>query len=307
MSKSQLRGPSRRTFILVSLAPVVVALIAAIVVIVSRVNGTLDIAVPLSTLLIVAGVLASAGVWIAFSLNARLRRQRDEAYEAGSLSERAAHRRFIARLDHELKNPVTAIRAALETEPVQSPGLGVAANQAGRLATLIGELRSLSSLETSEIERMPVDIESVIRDEAQSFEEDLAARGTPRAIHVQVPAAPWPLPHVLGDGDLLAVAIRNLLVNAAKYSDEGSRIEVRGAEDGGFVMVEVADTGWGIAESELPQVWDELWRSDQVRRVEGSGLGLSLVRVVAERHGGDVAIRSVVGSGTSVRIRVPIS
>ncbi|WP_416445887.1 sensor histidine kinase [Leucobacter sp. HNU] len=71
------------------------------------------------------------------------------------------------------------------------------------------------------------------------------------------------------------------------------------------MVVEVADTGWGIPEAEQAHVWDELWRGDRARRVEGSGLGLSLVRIVAERHGGDVAVRSRAGSGTSVRVRIP--
>ena len=89
---------------------------------------------------------------------------------------------------------------------------------------------------------------------------------------------------MLGDADLLAVAVRNLLVNAAKYSDQGARIEVRGAEDAGIVVIEVADTGWGITAEDLPQVWDELWRSSDARKVEGSGLGLSLVRVAWRRR-----------------------
>lgn len=166
-------------------------------------------------------------------------------------------------------------------------------------------LRSLAALEASEIERVPVDLAAVVRDEVDAFGADLVARGLERTINVQLPTAPWPLPTVLGDADLLAVAVRNLLVNAAKYSDQGARIEVRGAEDAGIVVIEVADTGWGITAEDLPQVWDELWRSSDARKVEGSGLGLSLVRVVAEQHGGGVSIRSIAGSGTSVRLQLP--
>ena len=152
---------------------------------------------------------------------------------------------------------------------------------------------------------MPVDLAAVVRDEVDAFGADLVARGLERTINVQLPTAPWPLPTVLGDADLLAVAVRNLLVNAAKYSNQGARIEVRGAEDAGIVVIEVADTGWGITAENLPQVWDELWRSSDARKVEGSGLGLSLVRVVAEQHGGGVSIRSIAGSGTSVRLQLP--
>ncbi|PII85582.1 hypothetical protein BMH32_12745 [Leucobacter sp. OLJS4] len=271
----------------------------------ARVNGSLDMTAPLATVLIVTGALLSAGIWAGLGVRSALRTREEQGVAAGAQREREAHRRFVARLDHELKNPVTAIRAALELDPDPSPSLGVAAAQAGRLANLIGELRSLSALETSAIERVPVDLAAVVRDETAAFSEDLEVRSARRDIRVQLPAAPWPLPSVAGDADLLAVVVRNLLVNAAKYSDPDARIEIRGSEDSGFVVVEVADTGWGIPEVEQAHVWDELWRGDRARRVEGSGLGLSLVRIVAERHGGDVAVRSREGSGTSVRVRIP--
>lgn len=289
-------------------APTVVAVALACWVLLAGRNGVFTVEVPLGTVLVSTGVLLSLGIWAVGAARGRRRAAEARAFAAGAQREHEAHLRFVARLDHELKNPVTAIRAALEAEPAQTPGLAVAASQAGRLATLIGELRALSSLETRSIERSPVDLDAVIREEAAAFREDLEARGQERAVLVQLPSAPWPLPQVLGDADLLAVAVRNLLVNAAKYSGPAARIEVRGAEDAGFVAVEVADTGWGIAAEELPHVWDELWRgSGEARRVEGSGLGLSLVRVVVERHGGDVAIRSLPGSGTSVRFRLPIA
>jgi two-component system OmpR family sensor kinase len=96
-----------------------------------------------------------------------------------------------------------------------------------------------------------------------------------------------------------------VVLNAAKYSDPGARIEVRGTESEGSVVIEVADTGWGIADEDLPHVWDDLFRARAARGIEGSGLGLSLVRVVIERHGGQVSLRSRAGAGTSVRLEIP--
>ena len=298
----------RRIAIAIAIAaPAVVGGAAAVAVAAARANGVFRVTFPLTTALVVVGAALSCALCIAVLARSALRSREERGFAAGTELEREAHRRFVARLDHELKNPVTAIRAALETDLDPSPSLAVAAGQADRLAVLIGELRSLSALETSEIEHAPVDLAAVVRDEAEAFSEDLAARGLPRTIDVQLPAAPWPLPIVSGDADLLAVAVRNLLVNSAKYADPGARIEVRGTEDAGSVVLEVADTGWGIPAAELDRVWDELWRGGRARRVEGSGLGLSLVRVVAERHGGDVTIRSREGAGTSVRIRIPIA
>lgn len=296
----------RRVLTILTLClPTALGAIIAVAIAATHVNGALVFSLPLATIAVSCGIAGSVALWAGLSISRALRSANAAGHREGAGSERDAHRRFLARLDHELKNPITAIRAALETESERSPALAIASGQADRLATLIGALRSLAALETTETERMPVDLAAVVRDEVEAFSTDLTARGLERNINVQLPTAPWPLPMVLGDADLLAVAMRNLLVNAAKYSDQGARIEVRGAEDGGIVVIEVADTGWGITAEDIPQVWDELWRSSDARKVEGSGLGLSLVRVVVERHGGGVSIRSIVGSGTSVRLQLP--
>lgn len=294
-------------------APAVGGVIAAVFVAAGGGGGTLQVGIPLPTVLAVTGVLASALAVAVWSARAAVRRVSAASYTRGraeaEAAERDAHRRFLSRLDHELKNPITAIRTALAAEQgeEESPNLLVASGQADRLGLLVGELRALASLESRALEREPVDVAAVIREEVDALAHELVARGTSRDFAVDLPTAPWPLPQISGDPDLLAVAVRNLLVNAAKYSDAGARIEVRGVEDAGVVMIEVADTGWGIGPEELGQVWDELWRGAHARKVEGSGLGLSLVRLVAHKHGGDVTIGSQQGIGTRVRLRIPIA
>lgn len=291
------------------LLPTGAGVIAAIAVAVAGHNGVLTVGAPVATVCVVGGLLLSGLAWALVAARARRGREHARGRAEGERAERDAHRRFLARLDHELKNPVTAIRTALAAEPGAdaSPNLRVAAGQADRLASLVGELRALSSLETRALDRESVDLAAIVREEADAVSDELAARGIRRDIGVVLPTAPWPLPRVAGDPDLLAVAIRNLMVNAAKYSDDGARIELRGGEDDGFVVIDVADTGWGIPPEELAHVWEELWRGGDARRVEGSGLGLSLVRIVAQRHGGDVSIRSQPGRGTSVRVRIPVA
>lgn len=241
----------------------------------------------------------------------RGRSQSRREYERGvldaQLAAQEAHRRFLARLDHELKNPITAIQTALAAEMSEHPSVNqqVARAQGDRLASLVSGLRALSSLETRPLDFEEVDLANIVREEADAVSEELTTLGVQKAISVDLPTAPWPLPTVAGDPDILALAVRNLIINAAKYSEPGARIEVRGSEEAGFVVVDVADTGWGIAPDELGQVWDELYRGNTGRRVEGSGLGMALVRVITLRHNGDVSIRSQLGRGTSVRIRVP--
>jgi two-component system OmpR family sensor kinase len=126
-----------------------------------------------------------------------------------------------------------------------------------------------------------------------------------RELTLTVPRAPWPLPDVNGDPDLLFLAVHNLLTNAIKFTQPGDRIEVRAQEDGASVLIEVADTGPGIPEDEIPMVWEELYRGQGARGVAGSGLGLALVRAIAERHGGAVGLRSREGQGTVFALRLP--
>ena len=85
---------------------------------------------------------------------------------------------------------------------------------------------------------------------------------------MSLPQAPRPLPHVRGDSDLLFLAVSNVLSNAVKYSPPGAHIEVRGREESGWVVIECADTGRGIAPDEIETVWEELGRSREVRGTE---------------------------------------
>jgi two-component system OmpR family sensor kinase len=120
-----------------------------------------------------------------------------------------------------------------------------------------------------------------------------------------VPQAPWPLPLIEGDRDLLFMALQNLVANAVKFSAPGDAIEVRASEGTDGLLVEVADTGAGIPADEIGQVWQELARGRAARSLPGTGIGLALVRVIVTRHGGRVSIRSRDGQGTVVGIQLP--
>ena len=96
------------------------------------------------------------------------------------------------------------------------------------------------------------------------------------------------------------------MFNAVKYSGEGDSIEVRGSQSEDGVSIEVADTGIGVPEAERQSVWAELARGSNAVGRSGSGLGLSLVRLVIERHGGHVRLTSREGVGTSVVLTLPL-
>lgn len=216
--------------------------------------------------------------------------------------------RFVARLDHELKNPLTAIRAALPLldspdASERSEGRVLLENQTTRLTRLIQELRKLNDLETRPLELAEVDV-------AQLLEDVVGATGgvrelpeSPR-INLDLPRTPWPLPVILADMDLLYIAVFNLIGNAMKFSRPEYPIEVRATEDGDFIQVEVSDSGRGIDAADLPFVFEEFARAPNARDVEGSGLGLAMARMIARRHGGDVRIESRLHQGTRVRLTV---
>ncbi len=220
------------------------------------------------------------------------------------------HRRFLRRLDHEVKNPLTAMRAALanlhESASAEERERAVTdlQHQLARLSHLVGDLRKLAELEERPLEFLPVDLNEVLTEVVDM------ARSQPgyaeRDVHLVLPQVPWPVPKITGDRDLLWLVFYNLVDNALKYTQPHHRVEVRAFEDGHFVVVEVADNGLGIAETELERIFEELYRASSARGIEGSGLGLALAQRIAQRHGAVITVRSraAEGGGTVFAVRL---
>lgn len=268
-------------------------------------NPVLVMRADLAALVQILGLLLAILLWGWFVLHdwgTYLRQETRTEVETRAAEDR---RRFLQRLDHELKNPLTAIQAGLAnlSEPSNPGALESVKAQTTRVSRLVADLRKLADLETRPLEMEPVNLSEILETLT-----DMAREGehSDRRITLTIPQAPWPLPEVSGDYDLLLLAIHNLLNNALKFTKPGDRVEVRALEDGQAVVIEVADTGPGIPEEDLPHVWDELYRGNSARGVPGSGLGLALVRAILERHGGRVNIRSRSGQGTVVSLRVPV-
>ncbi len=216
---------------------------------------------------------------------------------------------FLRRLDHELKNPVMAMRAGLANltgtalEPTQREIIDSVETQTLRLSRLLADLRKLAELKTRPIDCVPVNVGELLEEVVAATEERPEADG--RKISISLPQVPWPLSPVAGDRDLLFLLFHNLVDNALKFTQPGNTIELRAFEDGSKVIVEVADTGPGIPEKEAPLVWEELYRGEGARGIPGSGIGLALVRAIAERHNGQVFLRSRMGQGTVFSLRLP--
>ncbi len=228
----------------------------------------------------------------------------DGAWEEAT-SERV---RFLQRLDHELKNPLTAMQVALAnledtTEPEKRSEIRAGLRgQILRMSHLISDLRKLAVLEKGGIEQLPVNPGYMLNEAAMIMQdnEQMLNRRFVTDFHTD------DLPTVTGDEDLLQLAIFNLLDNALKFTQDGDTITLRAYSEDSQLVIEVADTGRGIPSGDLPHVWEDLYRSADVQGIPGSGIGLAMVLGIVDRHGGTVDIESTLGDGTRVLLHLPI-
>ena len=222
-------------------------------------------------------------------------------------------RNFLRRLDHEIKNPLTGMRAALvNLQEAQSKDERIrAAENASRAVTrltrLLSDLRKLSDLGERPIEQSRVDVPDLLQDVVDAAHVLPVYDG--REVSLLIPKVPSPFPCVVGDRDLLVLAVYNLVENALKFTGDEDSVEVRVSEDGQVIVIEVADSGVGIPVEDVPKIFEELYRGSNARSTEGSGLGLALVRRIVDLHNGQIHVRSsqIEPRGTVFTIRLPVS
>lgn len=232
---------------------------------------------------------------------ARLAQSFNEMLRALSASQHR-QRQLVADAGHELRTPLTSLRTNLDllVQADTSTGLSPESRaellddvraQIGEMTTLIGDLVELARDEPVSPTVEPVELTAVV---GQAI-----ARVRRRAdVEFDVRTSPW---WVTGDADALERAVTNLLDNAAKWSPEGGVVTV--TLEQGTLMV--ADQGPGISPQDLPHVFERFYRSAESRGMPGSGLGLSIVRSIAQRHGGTVRAGSGPGGGAAFWLSVP--
>lgn len=217
----------------------------------------------------------------------------------------AEHSRFLRRLDHELKNPLTTLRAGIRTlsltglDEQQRQLVGTMETETLRLTRLVADLRKLVDLETQPLNLQPLDIETFVTNIVQMEQDRFEAGQRLLTSHVDAAQNDW-----VADEDLLVLAVHNLLDNAFKYTHPGDTIHLHVSAQHELI-IQVTDTGIGIPHDALPHVWEELYRVEQREKIAGSGIGLALVKALVERHHGAVDIASEPGHGTTVSIRLP--
>lgn len=224
----------------------------------------------------------------------------------------SVRRDFVANVSHEVKTPVAAIKAAVETlldvhdhamDPADTERfLRMVARQADRLGAIVEDLLSLARIEQTQgdihAELQPQDVAPVLAAAAETCAAKAQAGGI--TLDVDRPASL----RALMASNLMEQAVVNLIDNAVKYSPPQTHVRVTAERTGSEVVIAVTDQGRGIEPEHLPRVFGRFYRTDRARSrsLGGTGLGLAIVKHIAEAHGGRVGVQSEVGVGSTFRL-----
>ncbi len=218
---------------------------------------------------------------------------------------------FLQLASHELRGPITLVRGylsmmdegLLDADAVRRVAPMLTARLDG-MSRVIEQMLDVARLEDpdAELERSPADLRDLVED-AMAIVRPMATER--HRILLETPRSP-----VVVDVDRsrIQTALANLLMNAIKYSPDGGEVRCRMARGNRTVVVQVEDQGFGIAETDLPRLFTRFGRLRSAGQdIPGTGLGLYLTREIVRRHGGDVAVRSVVGVGSTFTLTLPES
>ncbi|MCB1278007.1 ATP-binding protein [Prosthecobacter sp.] len=273
--------------------------------------------------LFVTGVFIVAGSWYyntirqsEFKLRYRLEENRAELESANQklreLDETKS--RFFANISHELRTPLTLMIAPLETlihrsESTSTPEdrdlMTTMHGNGMRLLKLINDLLDLVRLESgrSQVRVQWVEMSEFIHGLSTAI--GAVAEDKRVQLHAKVQSD---VGTVLADPEKLERICLNLLFNAVKFTASGGRVDFTAAKEDGWLVVEVRDTGMGIPADQLPHIFNRFWQADtsSQRKFQGMGIGLALVKELAEVQGGSVTAASVVGKGTTMTVKLPL-
>jgi signal transduction histidine kinase len=202
---------------------------------------------------------------------------------------------------------MSELLAQFELDPERSREMSIAIHdEAKRLTHMINQYLDITRLESGAtvLRRAAVRIEALVERTLLMLDPLASERGIRLTRHLDSNVTP-----VIADGDLLSRAISNLVSNAVKYSPPKTEVVISARNVANGVAIEVADHGYGIPEDSLNRIFEKFYRVPRVQDVDvpGTGLGLALVREIAELHGGSVAVQSSVGTGSVFTLWLPFS
>lgn len=215
--------------------------------------------------------------------------------------------KMTAQLSHEINNPIHNIQSLLESSLKKMNGnekarelVAVALEEVARMARLTRQMLDLYRASVLTFEKSVVDIKKVLEDVVRTSRERLAEH----RIGMRLDFADT-LPIIHGSHDKLKQVFTNLLANALDAMPDGGTVTIGGRKDGGYVVIEVSDTGVGIAEEHLNRIFDAFFTTK--KEVSGVGLGLSVSYGIIQQHGGTIDVQSTVGKGATFTVRLPIA
>ena len=222
---------------------------------------------------------------------------------------------FVANASHELRTPLTAIRAAIETLLQMDPAedwkatrhfLGAVDRQGRRLEALVADLLDLSRLESPAARFVPESLR--VQEEFDNLQARFAERLEAKHLNWESSVPGATTTRVTANAHLLRLVLDNLVDNAIKFTPEGGRVRASCLELPTETVLEVADSGCGIPDADQPRVFERFYQVERARsggQERGTGLGLSIVRHAVAAMGGTVTLKSKLGEGTTVSVRVP--
>jgi two-component system phosphate regulon sensor histidine kinase PhoR len=221
-------------------------------------------------------------------------------------------RDFISNLSHELRTPITSLKALTETlnggaidQPSVARDFVSKMNvEVDRLAQMVQEMGDLSRIESGEasLKRSPVNIADVAARAVERLKTQADRAGL--QMKLEIAAA---LPPVSVDEGRIEQVLVNLIHNAIKFTPPGGRIDVTAKVDGDMLVVSVSDSGVGISADDLPRVFERFYKADRARAGGGTGLGLAIAKHVVEAHGGQIWVESAEGKGSTFSFTLPLA
>jgi heavy metal sensor kinase len=209
---------------------------------------------------------------------------------------------------HDLRTPITRLRgvAELALRNPEDPdaareALADCVEESERVITMLNTLMDISEVETGamKLNLQRVDITELARQLTEFYTEVAEDQGIKISLSAESRC------EAVADENRLRQAVANLLDNAVKYTPAGGQVEVAVKRTSSQVVVSVRDTGIGIPAEDLPRVWERLYRGDKSRSQRGLGLGLSLVRAIAQAHSGECRVKSEPGRGSEFTLQIP--